>query len=73
MSEPPEDFVRLVSAEFLGGKQFWATVKDQFTQITKHAFQQLLADKINERLKGAMTPETGSSAKRRNRRGHTRR
>lgn len=57
MSEPPEDFVRLVSAEFLGGKQFRATVKDQFTQITKHAFQQLLADKINERLKGAMTPE----------------
>ncbi len=30
---------------------------DQFTQIAKHAFQQLVADKINERLKGAMTPE----------------
>lgn len=57
MNEPPEEFVRLVSAEFLGGKQFRATVKDQFTQITRHAFQQLLADKINERLKGAMTPE----------------
>lgn len=57
MAEPPEEFVRLVSAEFLAGKQFRTTVKDQFTQITKHAFQQLVADKINDRLKGAMTPE----------------
>ncbi|SAK42180.1 hypothetical protein AWB80_00492 [Caballeronia pedi] len=57
MTEPPEDFVRLVSAEFLAGKHFKNTVKDQFTQIAKHAFQQLVADKINERLKGAMTPE----------------
>ncbi|WP_250512379.1 type I restriction endonuclease [Caballeronia sp. INDeC2] len=57
MAEPPEDFVRLVSAEFLAGKHFKNTVKDQFTQIAKHAFQQLVADKINERLKGAMTPE----------------
>ena len=57
MAEPPEDFVRLVSAEFLAGKHFKNTVKDQFTQIAKHAFQQLVSDKINERLKGAMTPE----------------
>jgi predicted type IV restriction endonuclease len=57
MAQPPEDFVRLVSAELLGGKHFKSAVKDQFTQITKHAFQQLLADRINERLKGAMTPE----------------
>jgi predicted type IV restriction endonuclease len=57
MAEPPEDFVRLVSAEFLAGKHFKNAVKDQFTQIAKHAFQQLVADKINERLKGAMTPE----------------
>lgn len=58
MAEPPEDFVRLVSADFLAGKQFRSAIKDQFTQITKHAFQQLIADKINERLKGAMSPET---------------
>lgn len=57
MSNPPEEFVRMVSSDFLAGKQFRAAVKDQFTQITKHAFQQLMADKINERLKGAMTPE----------------
>ncbi|WP_420996529.1 type I restriction endonuclease [Cupriavidus sp. 30B13] len=57
MTNPPEDFVRLVSAEFLAGKQFRAAVKDQFTLIAKHAFQQLVGDKINERLKGAMTPD----------------
>lgn len=57
MTNPPEEFVRLVSAEFLAGKHFKNAVKDQFTLITKRAFQQLIGDKINERLKGAMTPE----------------
>ncbi|CAN7772972.1 type I restriction endonuclease [Variovorax sp. LjRoot175] len=57
MTNPPEDFVRLVSAEFLAGKHFKNAVKDQFTAVTKRAFQQLIGDKINERLKGAMTPE----------------
>lgn len=57
MTNPPEEFVRLVSAEFVAGKQFRAALKDQFTLITKRAFQQLIGDKINERLKGAMTPE----------------
>ncbi|WPH14838.1 type I restriction endonuclease [Variovorax paradoxus] len=58
MMNPPEEFVRLVSAEFLAGKHFKNAVKDQFTLVTKRAFQQLVGDKINERLKGAMTPET---------------
>lgn len=62
MTSPPEEFVRLVSAEFLAGKHFKNAVKDQFTLITKRAFQQLVGDKINERLKGAMTPEPGLSA-----------
>lgn len=58
MVNPPEELVRLVSAEFLVGKQFRAHIKDQFTLITKRAFQQLVGDKINERLKGAMAPES---------------
>lgn len=57
MVDPPEEFVRLASAEFLVGKHFKNSVKDLFTQVTKQAFQQLVGDKINERLKGAMTPE----------------
>lgn len=58
MINPPEDVVRLLSADLLGSKRFIPTVKDQFTVITKRAFEQLLGERINERLKGAMTPES---------------
>ena len=58
MSNPAEDFVRLLSSDLLAGKRFTPTVKDQFTIITKRAFEQLLGERINDRLKGAMTPES---------------
>jgi len=58
MLNPSEDFVRLLAKDMLSGKKFTPTVKDQFTIITKRAFEQLLGERINERLKGAMTPET---------------
>jgi predicted type IV restriction endonuclease len=54
---PSEDFVRLVSAGLLGNKKFTGTVIEQFTTISKRAFEQLLGERINDRLKGAMTPE----------------
>lgn len=57
---PSDDFVRLVSAELLGSKRFTPAVRDQFTSITKRAFEQLVGEKINERLKGAMAPESVS-------------
>jgi len=57
IGNPPEGFVRLVSADLLGNRKFTPTVKDQFTLITKRAFEQLIGEKINDRLKGAMTPE----------------
>lgn len=57
MISPSEDFVRLVSSELLSGKRFTPAVRDQFTLITKRAFQQLIGERINERLKVAMTPE----------------
>lgn len=57
MTSPSEEFVRLVSSDLLGNKQFRPAVRDQFTLITKHAFEQLVGERINERLKGAMTPE----------------
>ncbi|EWS65299.1 hypothetical protein Y695_01452 [Hydrogenophaga sp. T4] len=55
---PTEEFVRLASSELLGAKRFTPQIKDQFTAITKRAFEQLIGEKINERLKGAMTPES---------------
>lgn len=62
MTNPPEDFVRLVSSDLLGNKQFRTPIKDQFTLITKRAFEQLIGEKINERLKGAMTPDLPSAS-----------
>lgn len=55
MTEPSDDFVKLVAADLIGTKRFTPAIKEQFTAITKRAFEQLLGDKINERLKGAMT------------------
>lgn len=57
ISSPSEELVRLVSADLLGSKRFTQATKDQFTAITKRAFEQLIGEKINERLKGAMTSE----------------
>lgn len=62
MVSPSEDFVRLVSYDLLGNRRFTPTIKDQFTLITKRAFEQLLGERINDRLKGAMTPESISTA-----------
>jgi predicted type IV restriction endonuclease len=57
MLDPSEDFVKLVSSELLGGKRFTPALKEQFTLITRRAFEQLVGERINERLKGAMTPD----------------
>lgn len=57
MVNPPEDFVKLVSSDLIGSRRFTPAIKDQFTPITKRAFEQLIGEKINARLKGAMTPE----------------
>jgi predicted type IV restriction endonuclease len=59
MVNPTEEFIRLVSADLLNGKRFTPTIREQFSQITKRAFQQLIGDRINERLKVAMTPDSG--------------
>jgi hypothetical protein len=60
MANPPEGFVRLVSADLMGNRKFTPTVKEQFTAITKRAFEQFLGERINERLKGAMAQESVS-------------
>lgn len=62
INNPSEDFVKLVSAELLSGRKFTAAVKAQFTEITKRAFQQLISDRINDRLRVAMASDTGSTA-----------
>lgn len=58
MVNPSEDFVRLLSAGLLGTKKFTPAVRDQFTGISKRAFEQFIGERINDRLKGAMSPES---------------
>ena len=60
MTSPSEDFVRLLAADLLLGRRFTPVIRDQFTQITKRAFEQLIGEKINVRLKGAMTLESSA-------------
>ena len=57
MIAPSDEFVKLLSVELLGNKRFTPAIKDQFMQIVKRAFDQLIGERINDRLKGAMTPE----------------
>jgi hypothetical protein len=57
MGNPSEELVRLLSVDLLGGKRFTPAIKDQFSAITRRAFESLISERINERLKGAMTPE----------------
>lgn len=58
VANPSEDFVRILSADLLGSKRFTPPVRDQFTAISKRAFEQFIGERINERLKGAMSPES---------------
>jgi hypothetical protein len=55
MQSPAEEFVRLVSSDLYANRRFTPALKEQFTAITKRAFEQLIGETINERLKGAMT------------------
>lgn len=57
MENPSEEFVRCVTSDLLNGRRFTPAVKEQFTQITKRAFKQLIGSRINERLRVAMTPD----------------
>jgi len=58
MTNPSDDFVRLAASDLIGSRRFTPAIKDQFAGITKRAFESLVGERINERLKGAMTPET---------------
>ncbi len=60
VASPGEDFVRLVVVDMLDNKRFTNNVKEQFTELTKRAFEQLVGELINDRLKGAMTPVISS-------------
>lgn len=57
LRDPPEEFVKMLASDLIGTRRFSPAIKDQFTSITRYAAEILLADRINERLKGAMAPD----------------
>lgn len=58
MTNPSDEFVKLVAGDLLQGKRFTPAIKDQFAAITKRAFQQLISSKINDILNSAMRPDS---------------
>jgi hypothetical protein len=60
IENPPEEAVRLLAGDLIGNRKFTATIREQFTPITRRAFEQLIGERINTRLKGAMSPEAVS-------------
>lgn len=57
-NNPEEDFVRLLAKKVYDGT-VTQKVLEQFTDITKRAFKQLINDQINLRLQGALTQPGG--------------
>lgn len=62
LAAPPDDFVKMVAGDLIGTKRFTPLIREQFATITKRAFEQLLGERINDRLKGAMTSELPAAA-----------
>jgi hypothetical protein len=56
-TEPSDELVKLLCTDLLGGKRFTPLIKEQFSVIVRRAFESLLSERINQRLKGAMAPE----------------
>ncbi len=57
MQEPSDEFVRFFASQVYGGRMT-QPVREQFAQLTKQAFKQLVNDQINERLKTALASES---------------
>ncbi len=63
--EPDEDFVKMFFKHVMGGRAFTAAWKEEFTSMTKRAFQLFISEQVNVRFRSALeqekeenTPET---------------
>lgn len=57
LANPSEELVRFLSAKVYGGR-LTHSVRQQFTELVKRAFQQFISERISDRLKIAMEAET---------------
>jgi hypothetical protein len=53
LNTPSEDFVKVIASRVYPGK-FTQQVREQFTVLVRRAFNQLVTERINDRLKAAM-------------------
>lgn len=56
-ANPSEEFVRLLASRVYAGR-FTQALRDQFTPIVKSALQEFVHDRVNERLKLALEPQS---------------
>lgn len=57
VTNPTDDFIKLIAADLIAGKRFTPAIRDQFANISVKAFKSLISTIINDRLKVAMSPE----------------
>lgn len=57
VTNPTDDFIKLIAADLIAGKRFTPAIRDQFANISVKAFKSLISNIINDRLKVAMSPE----------------
>jgi hypothetical protein len=58
---PSEDFVRFFTSQVYSGR-LTQSVREQFTEITKMAFQQFIIERVSDRLKSALAHEETARA-----------
>ena len=61
MANPSDEFVKMIASQAYSGK-ITQTVRQQFIELTKQAFKQVVNEQINERLKTALASETAAPA-----------
>ena len=59
LTDPSDDFVRFFARQVYSGSMRQSVI-DQFGDVTKRAFHQLISDRISDRLKSALAGETAS-------------
>ncbi|MAN85887.1 MAG: restriction endonuclease [Algoriphagus sp.] len=60
IANPSPDFVRLLASPNYSGR-ITAQVLEQFTELVKRPFSQMISEKVSERLTNALNKETSSS------------
>ena len=61
LTDPSDDFVRFFASQVYPGRMT-QSAREQFSEMTKRAFHQLIADRISDRLKSALAGETAAYA-----------